>query len=538
MTSNVVNMKEMVENRVKQTENISGEKKVDPGTQGKKTGGSGSGIDSDFIMDCLNKNELGDGELFKKLYRNDFVLNLSMGSWMQWKGSYWEVDKNAAMALASVEGVANVYHDEKKRLIQKKMNLESKGEDSGFLNAKIKMLSKRIQALYTDRRRKNCLKFAYTSDSPLAIDGVEIDQKPWLLPCKNGVINLKTGEREQGYQDSFLSKHGPLTLPEDWFESKCPVWEKFLDEIFLENDQLIHFVQRLLGLSLIGKVIEHIFIVLSGRGRNGKGVLCNTIHGVLGPLAGQIRPEMMLDQGRIQSSAGPSPDIMALRGQRVSIASELDKHAKGSPAKIKMLSGGDMLCARNPNDKYEVNFQPSHTLFLQTNNDPHVPGDDFAFWERMIKIPFTLSYVNREPRKDFERKADPYLQDKLKTEYPAILAWMVKGCLEYQRIGLAKPLVVKQAIEEYRQDEDVTGDFIRECCVLGDDYRINATKFYDAFSEWWQINISNKVPKMKAFGTMLGDKFKKKKSSTVTYYGVKLLPAFDSSQETNQMFID
>jgi len=75
MTGNLINMKEMVENRVKQTENISGEKNGKPGSQGKKTGGSGSGIDSNFIMDCLNKNELGDGELFKKLSGDKLICN-------------------------------------------------------------------------------------------------------------------------------------------------------------------------------------------------------------------------------------------------------------------------------------------------------------------------------------------------------------------------------------------------------------------------------------------------------------------------------
>ncbi|CCK81225.1 DNA primase family protein [Desulfobacula toluolica] len=500
-------------------------------------GGGGDGLDSKFIMECLNQNELGDGELFKKLFPNDFVFNISMDCWMCWSDHHWEIDKKSR-ALASVEKVARVYQDEAKRTSSKMRELEAKDEPVGELMVKRKLLNQRVSALRTKRRRLNCLYFACTSENPLAIEGEEVDQKPWLLPCANGVINLRTGELEPGRQKDYLLKASPVAWPEDGIDSEAPAWEKFLMEILVGDEEMVRFLQRLIGLGLIGMVVVGIFIVMSGRGRNGKGTIIERITEIMGPLAGAVRSEMLLDQGRITNSSGPTPDIMALRGRRFVFASETDQNCKISPSRVKWLTGDDTMAGRNPNDKYEVNFKPTHTLFLQTNNDPHAPADDFAFWERMVKIPFTLSFVNREPEKEFERRADLELKEKLKAEHPQILAWMVKGCLEFQKIGLKRPAAVKQAVEAYKQEEDIVGDFIRECCVTGTDYHVNATKVYEAFVEWWHKNVSNKEPKMRRFGVLFGKRFEKSKSGTVTYHGVGLLSDSDGSDGVNELFKD
>ena len=116
---------------------------------------------------------------------------------------------------------------------------------------------------------------------------------------------------------------------------------------------------------------------------------------------------------------------------------------------------------------------------------------------------------------------------------------MVKGCLEFQKIGLARPVAVKHAVEEYRKDEDIIGDFILECCITGTDYHVGATKVYEQFVEWWHKNISNREPKMRRFGTLFGKRFKKTKSGTVTYYGVGLISDYtDEPDDQNRMFRD
>jgi len=78
-------------------------------------------------------------------------------------------------------------------------------------------------------------------------------------------------------------------------------------------------------------------------------------------------------------------------------------------------------------------------------------------------IPLTQRFVKR-PNGPNEHKADIDMPKKLKKESPGILAWFVRGCLEWQNQGLNPPDIVLQATEEYKLEEDVLGRFIDDCC--------------------------------------------------------------------------
>lgn len=504
----VVNIKKKVESRVDEEKEKHGD------------GGGGGDLSPNFINQCLNENELGDGKLFKALYRDRLVFNKAADCWMVWDGHHWNIDI-LNKAAASVEGVAAVYQQEAKRISKEMRELDEEDPNSKRLEAIRKKLNKRISDLRSNRRRQNCLAWAHTSVDPLAIKGDEVDAKPWKLPCKNGVINLITGELEEGRPKDYLLKSCPI----EWqgIEAACPTWDKTLQEIFSENENLVNFLQRILGYALVGEVSESILVVMTGRGRNGKSMIVEVISEILGQLTGAIRPEMLLDQFRMNSSAGPTPDIMALRGIRMAFASETDENCKISPSRVKWLTGNDTITGRNPHDKHEVHFKPSHTLFLLTNHKPHAPADDFAFWERMVLIPFNLSFVNREPQEPHEVKADRELPDKLRRELPGILAWMVRGCLIWQQDGLAPPPAVKEAVKEYKRDEDIIQDFIDECCIVDPDAWVGATAVYEVFESWWKRNVSNRVPKQKRFGSLFGKRFEKRKEGSVKYLGVGLL---------------
>ncbi|MBU4317796.1 MAG: DNA primase [Proteobacteria bacterium] len=385
-------------------------------------------MDSKFIRQCLYANELGDGELFKKMFQGKILHNNAMDCWMLWDGHHLVLDM-MEVALASVEGIVEKYLNEAQDMSKKMKDLEDDDPSKPKLTKIRDDLLKRASALRSTRRRANCLTFARTTNDPMAIKGTEIDCKPWLLPCKNGVLDLRTGALKDGKLEDYLLKASPI----EWkgINEPCPMWDAFLKEIMEDDELMVEFLQRLFGYALIGASIEHKIIVMEGRGRNGKGTIVDILTHIMGDLAGPIRSEMLLDQSRNLSSAGPTPDIMALRGRRMAFASETDEGCRVSSARVKWLTGNDMLTGRNPHDKYEISFKPTHTLFLLTNSRPHAPAEDFAFWQRMILIPFGLSYVDYEPEKDNERRADPDLPEKLKQEASGILAWLVRGCLLY-----------------------------------------------------------------------------------------------------------
>ena len=474
-----------------------------------------------FVEQCLHANELGDGCLFSFLEEDHFIYSKSAKEWFIWNGQHWERDV-FERASSNVEKVVECYLKEADRVEELIAELTKEEKPTRKLEKKRDALMKRIQRLRSDRGRNACLRMAHTNgDSSLALMGDEFDKQSWLLPCKNGVIDLRTGELRPGRPGDYLLKASPIEFK--GLKEPAPDWEQALDDIFLGNAEMVQFIQRLLGYSLIGEVIEHILPVFWGQGRNGKGTILEVLHNVLGELASPIQSELLLDQGRAKSSSGPSPDIMALRGLRLAFASESDEGRRFSPSKVKWLSGGDTLVGRHPHDKYEVTFKPTHTLFLMTNNRPNAPSEDFAFWERVLLIHFQVSFVRREPRSENERPADPDLKNRLAAEYPGILAWLVRGCLAYQERGLDPPPFVKAATAEYRRNEDIIADWIDDRCYIHPDIKTGSSELYDDFHRWFEANVSKNVISQKKWGRLMTAKFEKAKEGNYVYKGIGLL---------------
>ena len=63
-----------------------------------------------------------------------------------------------------------------------------------------------IQSLH---RKKNILKLAVAGQHSLGITGDEWDLDPYLLACKNGVIDLKTGGFRPGKPEDYIKTFAP-----------------------------------------------------------------------------------------------------------------------------------------------------------------------------------------------------------------------------------------------------------------------------------------------------------------------------------------
>ena len=474
-------------------------------------------ITEKFVLDCLRANERGDGLLYIALNRGKFLYNNAAQEWMHWTGHHWERDVMEHHHKA-VEDVALKYLEVAygmKDKIDRALQEENKDEAKRLEKTRDNLFT-RVSKLRSASGCDNCIKFARKNIDPLAIHGREIDTKPWLLPVDNGVIDLKNGICSPGKPDDFLLKASPIK----WkgLDAECPRFDRFQHEVFDSNEELCKYMDRLVGAGITGTTKEHVFPVLQGQGRNGKSVYVDIIRYVLGELAGPIESEMLLDQGRSKSSSGPSPDIMRLKGLRIAFASETDEGRKFSSARVKWLTGGDPLVGRNPHDKYPTEFDPTHMLWLLTNSKPHAHGDDFAFWERMQLIFFGLSFVNREPKAENERRADKGLTEALKEEGPGILAKFVRGCLAWQKEGLNPPAIVKEATADYRRDEDLISGFIEDCCEETADGSCGSTEAYKAFENWYRNEIGHKVPSQKVFGQLMGKKYERTKSGGKKIY--------------------
>lgn len=458
------------------------------------SGAENQDITPDALAEALANNEAGDAGLYIMLNRGYRVYDHAERQWYVWGGHSWREDATGE-AQAAMQGVVDLYKAEHSRLskLDREELKESKAKN---LQDQIKAFGKWIRQLQTSFRRENVLRLARDGKDSLGISGQEWDNEPNLIACPNGVLKLNSKERKVVFRPGRPNDYIKTAIPTEWpgtfgeYSAEdlrelvvATVFKQFMADIFDGNRELVAYVQRLLGYALSGTANEDVFPILWGKGRNGKTTLLEVLARVLGPLAGPVKSELLLQQDRVQSSAGHNADLMTLRGKRLAWASETEEHRKLSEGRVKLMTGGDTIIARAPYGKREVTWKPTYTMLLLTNKKPRADADDYALWERIALIPFGLSFVDK-PQAANERKRIPDLMDQMVPEAPAILAWLLAGWCSYLERGLRPPDAVKQATAQYRSDEDGLGRFIQECCVVGPECRVRAGVFAGAYEQW------------------------------------------------------
>lgn len=471
---------------------------------------------------CIRTGDLGAGIKLAEENKDDLILEKIGEDWYFWGDHYWQL---AVMGEAekNVEFIAQWY-DSQAAQSGAQLDEALKKNDQALiasLKNRMRTCNRMAASLRTIRGRNNCLKFAATNYlNSLETSRELFDQHPWILPCPNGCVYLRTGELEPGRQEDLLTLASPIPFY-DIFDAS-PLWDKFLLDS-LGDMEKVEFFQRYMGYCITGLTTLAKVLILYGHGRNGKSVAMETIMYILGDLAGPIPVEMLLDQGRFVSASAPDAATLSLKGKRIAVGAETDDNRRIAASKVKHLSGSDTLIARGPHDRRMTRFTPTHKLIILTNHLPDAPMNDYAFWSRINVLPFEYSFVDRKPEAPHERRADPDLLEKLKKEAPGILAWLVRGCLKWQKDGLKAPESVKVATEDYRRSEDLMADFLEVCCLISPNEEESSSALYEAFKEWWTDNVSKKPLSQKKFGKILGQRFKRIKSSTIKYVGLRLL---------------
>jgi putative DNA primase/helicase len=150
-------------------------------------------------------------------------------------------------------------------------------------------------------------------------------------------------------------------------------------------------------------------------------------------------------------------------------------------AKIKDLTGGDMLVARHLYQEY-FEFVPTHKLWLVGNHKPIIKGTDEGIWRRIMLIPFSVVIPESARRPMIE------MLKEFKSELPGILNWTIEGYREYKRIGLQPPHEVTEASNDYRCEMDVLNTFLVECCAHASSASVANKALYTAYVEWCEEN--------------------------------------------------
>jgi putative DNA primase/helicase len=188
---------------------------------------------------------------------------------------------------------------------------------------------------------------------------------------------------------------------------------------------------------------------------------------------------------------------------------------------VKEVTGGDTITARFL-FKEHFSYKPTFKLWLATNHRPEIRGTDDAIWRRIRLIPFTRQFSGTNK--------DALLREKLERELPGILAWAVRGCLDWQVHGLKLARTVETATQEYRQESDQVGRFIKDRCHLQLGERMPAKTLYDDFVLWCASH-SEKAFATNQFATKLEERGLKRKRgrSGVMYLGIALVTVAPTS---------
>ena len=335
---------------------------------------------------------------------------------------------------------------------------------------------------------------------PLAeIEPDRLDGDPLLLNCPNGTVNLRDGLLRPHARRDLITKITGYAYEPD---AACPTWERFLLEVFDGDATLVAFVQRALGYSMTGLTSEQVIFILHGAGSNGKSVFIETVSAVLNDYVKNCPASTWTSNNA--SGGGPTNDVAALVGARFVpvIETEHDRHL--AEALVKQATGGDKMTARFLHKEF-FSFFPQFKLWFATNHRPRIRGTDYAIWRRILLLPFLVTFVDKEKAVAGQRIKDRDLKNKLLAEGPGILAWMVRGCLDWQRIGLAQPDVVDDATSAYQASQDNISAFIRDCCHLSRGLTCPVGLLYAGYELWCAENDEEAVSK-KMFGTNLDER--------------------------------
>lgn len=393
--------------------------------------------------------DLGNAHRFVALHADRFRYCREERRWLEWQDGRWRRDVTGAAERAATEVVETLWA----QVVQLPAE-ERKGAASWALR------SQSANAI------RNMLTLA-SADAELAVRLDQLDADPWLLSCGNGTLDLRTGELREPNPDDLLT----LGTDVDYIPTAPRErWLAFLAEVFDNDQELIAFVKRAYGCGSTGDTRDRALFIEYGSRFNGKSTLNRAVQNVLGDFAhtAPIRVVVRSRQAEIPN------EIAALARKRLVVIAETADGHKLDENRVKMLTGRDEVPARFLHHEW-FSFTPEYKLILYTNFRPKVDGSDGAVWDRIRLIPFRVSFADRE---------DKELDTKLAAESEGILAWLVEGCLEWQDDGLGSCDAVDQATAAYRNENDVIGRFVDECCELGDECRVTRKGLQDALAAY------------------------------------------------------
>ncbi len=310
------------------------------------------------------------------------------------------------------------------------------------------------------------------------------DADLWLFNTPGGTIDLRTGTLRYHKQSDQITKISNSTP-----RGTCPLWNAFLSQVTGGSTEIQDYLRRVVGYALAGDPSEEVVIFLYGPGGNGKGTFLDAVQHAFGEYATTASMDTFT---QAQGERHPT-DIAKLAGKRLVVAQEVDEGKRWDEARLKSLTGRDVISARFMRKDY-FDFRPQFSLLIAGNHKPALKTVDDAIRRRLHLVPFTISIPLEQRDKD--------LKSSLRSEADGILAWAVQGCLEWQRYGLNPPAAVLEATKNYLEDEDVLGQWLKHSCLVGPGFDEPSGALFASYRRWKESRGEHPGSQKKFSGTL------------------------------------
>lgn len=399
-------------------------------------------------------NDTGLAERFCLLHGADFRFVPDVG-WLRWTGTHWSQDRAKAVVEA-------IYHT------TAKLGAALDQIDDPKIADKYAQTVARYgntSALYAVAKRLESMRDVVVPNP----DALNAD--PYLLTHAAGTVDLRTATTRPHARADLITRCAPAA--DDPFPAPDTRWSQFLVEVF-PDAELRGWVQRAVGCSVIGRQDEHVLFVAHGGGANGKGAFFGALDAALGPYFAAIPAGFLVES---PTQAHPT-EIADLMGKRLVVGSEVPADKRLDEAKVKDLTGGATKVKARFMNKDFIEFPATWTLWICCNRKPRVTGTDNGFWRRCRVVPFVSTFAPPAIDRD--------LPKKLAAEADVILGWIIEGARDYAVNGLGDCAAVKVASAEYRNEEDVFGQALREIGEFAADECEAASALQRAVAKWYE----------------------------------------------------
>ncbi|KAI8820536.1 uncharacterized protein EV422DRAFT_506772 [Fimicolochytrium jonesii] len=235
--------------------------------------------------------------------------------------------------------------------------------------------------------------------------------KPHLFAFNDKVYDLIEGEARSIKWDDYILFTCGYNYPTTRSPEMREKIENFYQSIF-RTEELMTYRLCNVARCLYGELVEEIFTILKGPGRNGKGVEGTLLAVTFGNYFYTLDKKNFTREQQDVDKA--NSQLYNCFGKRYLMTSETNKNDRFLSEMFKKVSGNDKITVRTLNGK-PISFPITGQTNVQTNEDPVFDKIDLALCNRvrMQEFPYSFTLNGSEPIKE---EGDGIQEEQLQKE--------------------------------------------------------------------------------------------------------------------------